>query len=99
MTYGCKPDAVTYNPALNSLYSSERWEEAEKLLTKMFSNSCALDEATFNTIVASLCQKGFLDRAIKVVGQMSEHGCTTDITCTAVLSRVCAKEGVLTMLS
>jgi pentatricopeptide repeat protein len=51
---GCEPDIVTYNVLINSLpsygckprglnilCSSERWEEAEKLLTKMFSNSCA----------------------------------------------------------
>ncbi|CAL5022085.1 unnamed protein product [Urochloa decumbens] len=52
----CKPNTVCYNAALKGLCIAGRWEEVGELIAEMVRKDCPPNDATFSTLINTLCQ-------------------------------------------
>ena len=52
----------------------KEWNDADELVAEMIRSGCPRNDLTFGMMVHSLCQNGLVDRAMRVLDQMSKCG-------------------------
>jgi pentatricopeptide repeat protein len=70
--YNLKPNVVTYRTAIQSVLKRGALLELEKLLEMMEEDEVVLDSMGYNDLIAGFANRGELDRALAIYGNMKD---------------------------
>ncbi|XP_057455530.1 pentatricopeptide repeat-containing protein At5g47360 [Lotus japonicus] len=70
----CRPNVVTYTSLIQSFCERSQWNEALNVLDRMRAFGCLANHVTAFTLIDSLCDKGCVEEAYRLVDKLVEHG-------------------------